>query len=57
MGELSHFQRGQTVGSHLAAASVSKMVTLLCVSRTGVYKVMKAYTNQRKTSSAKRNGS
>ena len=51
MGELSHFQRGQIVRSHLAAASVSKMATLLGVSRTAVYKVMMAHTNHRKTSS------
>jgi len=57
MGELSHFQRGQIVGSHLAAASVRKMATLLGVSRTAVYKVMTAHTNHRKTSSAKRNSS
>jgi NADH:ubiquinone oxidoreductase subunit E len=57
MGELSHFQRGQIAGSHLAAASVSKMATLLGVFRTAVYKVMIAYTNHRKTSSAKRNSS
>jgi len=56
MGELSHFQRRQIVGSHLAAASVSKMATLLGVSRTAVYKVMMAYTNHRKTSD-KRNSS
>jgi NADH:ubiquinone oxidoreductase subunit E len=57
MGEMSHFQRGQIIGSHLAIASVSKMATLLGVSRTAVYKVIMAYTNQRKTSSSKRNSS
>jgi predicted transcriptional regulator len=57
MGELSLFQRGHFVGSHLATASVSKVATLLGVSRTAVYKVMMGYTNHRKTSLAKRNSS
>jgi hypothetical protein len=42
-------------GVHLAGASVSKMATLLGVSRVAVPKVMMAYTNHMKTPSAERN--
>jgi transposase len=56
MGDLSNFQRGQTVGAHLAGTSVTKTATLFSVSRATVSKVMRAYTNHGKTSSAKRNG-
>jgi len=42
------------VGAHLAGASVTKMATLLGVSRAAGSKVMTAYTN-RGTTSAKRN--
>ena len=55
MGDSSEFQRGQIVGVHLAGASVSKMATLLGVSRAAVSKVMMTYTNHGRTSTAKRN--
>ena len=55
MGNLSDFQRGLIVGERLAGASVTKMATLLGLSRAAVSKVMTAYTNHAKTSSAKRN--
>ena len=48
--------RGQTVGAHLAGASVTKTATLSGVSRAVVNKVMTAYTNHGNTSSAKSNG-
>jgi plasmid maintenance system antidote protein VapI len=44
MGDLSDFKRGQIVGAHLDA-SVTKMATLLGIARTGVSKVVKAYTS------------
>jgi len=49
MGDLSDFQRGQTAGVHLAGAPVTKMVTLLGVSREEVSNVKMAYTNHGKT--------
>jgi len=55
MGDFSDFQSGQIVGAHLAGASVTKMATLLGVSRAAVSKVMTTHTNHGKTSSAKRN--
>jgi len=55
MGDLSDLQRGQIVGVHLAGASVTKMATLLGVSRATVYKFMTTYTHHGRTSSAKRN--
>ena len=55
MGDMSDFRTGQTVGARLAVASVNKTATLLSVSRAAVSKVNTAYTNHRKTSSAKRN--
>jgi transposase len=55
MGDLSDFERGQIVGAHLAGVSVTKTATLLGVSRATVSKVMSAYTNQGKETSAKRN--
>jgi hypothetical protein len=52
----SDFARGQIVDVRLARASVTKTVTLLCVSRTTVSKIMPAYTNHGKTvTSVKRN--
>jgi len=55
MGDLSDFQRRQTAGARLAAASVNKRVILLGAFRAAVSKVVTAYTNHGKTSSAKRN--
>jgi hypothetical protein len=55
MGELSDFQRGQTVGAHLAGGSVTKMTTLLGASRKSVLSVMTTYTNHGKMSSAEKN--
>jgi len=55
MGDFSDFQRGQIVGVRLAGASVTKMATLLGVSKAAVSKVISSYTNHWRTSSAKRN--
>jgi len=55
MGDLSDFGTGQIVGACLAVASVIKTATSLSVSRAAVSKVMTAYTNHGKTSSAERN--
>jgi len=55
MGDVLDFQRWQIVGVHLAGASVTKMTTSLGVSRAAVSKVMKLYTNYKKTSLAKGN--
>ena len=55
MGDFSGFQRGQIVGARLAA-SVTKPATSLAVSRAAVPKVVTAYTDHCKTSSAERNG-
>jgi predicted transcriptional regulator len=55
MGDLPDFQRGKIVGAHLTVASVTKMATLLGVSRAAVSKAMMAYTNRGKTQSAMRN--
>jgi predicted transcriptional regulator len=53
MGHLSNLERGKIVGARLAGASVSKTATLLGVSRARVSKVMLAYMNNGKTTSAK----
>jgi len=45
MGDFPDFQRGQIVGACLAGASVTKMATLLGVSRAAVSKVMMTYTD------------
>jgi plasmid maintenance system antidote protein VapI len=45
MGDVSDFQKEQIVGVHLAGASVTKMATLLGVSRAAVSKIMKLYAN------------
>jgi hypothetical protein len=45
MEDLSIFERGQIVGAHLAAASVTS-ATALGVLRATVSKVMSAYTNR-----------
>jgi hypothetical protein len=50
MGDLSGFERGQSIGVHLAGASVTKTATLLGVSRVTISKVVSTYTNQGKTS-------
>ena len=53
--DLPNFQREQIVGVCLPGASVTGTATLLDVSIAVVSKVMMAYTNHGKTSSAKRN--
>jgi transposase len=53
--ETVRFERGQAVGARLAGASVIKTAILLGVSRATVSKVMSAYTNHGKTTSAARN--
>ena len=44
MGDFSDFQRGQIFGAHLTGVSVTKMATLLVVSRAAVSKVMMTHT-------------
>jgi hypothetical protein len=53
--DLSYFERGQIAGARIAGASVTKITTLLSVSRATVSKVTSACTNQWKTTSTKRN--
>ena len=55
MGNLSDFQRGQTVDARLAGETVNKSATLLGVSRAAVSKVRTSYTDHGKTSSVERN--
>jgi len=50
----SDFQRGHIVGAPLAGASVTKMATLLGVSRAAVSKVMMIHKNHAWTSSTER---
>jgi hypothetical protein len=52
---LSNFEKGQIVGVRLVGTFVTKTATLLGVLRVTVSKVMLAYMNHRKTTSAKRN--
>jgi hypothetical protein len=54
VGDLSDFQRRQIVGARLA--SITKMVTLLGVSRAAVSNVMMTYTNHGKTSATSNRG-
>jgi hypothetical protein len=51
---LSDFQRGQIVRASLAGASVIERAKELCLSRAAVSKVMLAYINHGKISSARR---
>jgi transposase len=55
IGEVSNSERGQMVGARLAGAYFIKTATLFGVSRATVSKLMSAYTNHGKTTSAKRN--
>jgi transposase len=55
MGDLPNFESGQIIDVHLAGASVTKTATSLGVLRGTVSKVISAYTNHGKTTSAKRN--
>jgi hypothetical protein len=55
MGDLSNFERGQIVDACLAGTSVTKTATLLGVLRVTVSKLMLAYMNHGKITSAKRN--
>jgi biotin operon repressor len=52
---LSDFERGQIAGARLAGASVTRTATSIGVSRAAVSKVVSAFTNHGKTTSAKRN--
>jgi len=56
MGGFSDFQRDQIVDAKLGVASVTKMATLLGVSRAAVSRGMTTDTNHGRTSSTKRNG-
>jgi hypothetical protein len=56
VGDLHDFERGQIIGARLAVASVTKTTTLLGVSRATISKVMSAYTNRGKSTSAKNSG-
>jgi transposase len=55
MRDLSDFERGQIAGARLSGAPVTTTATLLGVSIATVSKVMSAYTNHGKATSAKRN--
>jgi hypothetical protein len=52
---LSNFERRQIVVAHLDGTSVTETTTLLDIPRAKLSKVILAYTNQGKTTSAKRN--
>jgi predicted transcriptional regulator len=49
MGDMSDFEREQIICARLAGASVTKIATLLGVSRATVSEVMSAYMNHGKT--------
>jgi transposase len=55
MRDLSDLDRGQITGVCLAGASMTKTATLLDVSRATVSKVITAYMNHGRPTSAKRN--
>jgi IS30 family transposase len=55
MGDLPNFEREQIFGLCLAGASVTKTATLLGALETTVSKVMSAYKNHGKATSAMRN--
>ncbi len=55
LSELSDVERGMIIGARLAGASVSRTANIVSVSRTTVSRVMTAYTNLGKVSSAKHN--
>jgi hypothetical protein len=55
MGDLCSFEKGQIVGACLGRASVTKTASLLDVLRATDSKVMSAYTDHGKTTTAKRN--
>jgi predicted transcriptional regulator len=54
MGDLSDFEEGQVIGVRLAGTSRTKTATSLDVSRVTVSKVMSAYRNHEKITSARR---
>jgi hypothetical protein len=55
MGDLPDFEREQIIDAYLDGTSVTETFILLSVMRVTVSKVMSAYMNKGKTSSAKRN--
>jgi transposase len=55
MRDLSDFEKGQIVGGRLDGAALIKIATLFGVSTATVCKVIWAYTNHGKTTSAKKN--
>jgi hypothetical protein len=55
MADLSIIERGQIIGARLAVIPVIKAATLLNVSGATISKVISAYRNHAKATSAKRN--